>query len=133
MLAKRIPAVFLVLSLTATVVAVENVSNDAELDNKFSLSIEELMDIEVTVASKKPEPVFEAPGVVAMSSMGPSTNGSRFFITLGPLPELDGSRTIFGQVLQGLELLNSLQARDPAEDLLLPPEAIIQFVEIEEQ
>ena len=76
---------------------------------------------------------FDAPGVVAMSSMGPSTNGSRFIITLGPLPELDGSRTIFGQVLQGLELMNSLQARDPAEDLLLPPEAIIQYVEIEER
>jgi cyclophilin family peptidyl-prolyl cis-trans isomerase len=76
---------------------------------------------------------FDAPGMVAMSSIGPGTNGSRFFITLASLPELDGSRTIFGKVISGLELLESLPARDPAEDLFIPAEAVIQFVEIEEK
>lgn len=76
---------------------------------------------------------FDASGLVAMSSSGPDTNGSRFLITLNPLPQLDGTRTIFGQVELGLELLRSLQARDPIEDFLLPAEAVILSVEIEEQ
>ena len=76
---------------------------------------------------------FDTSGLVAMSSSGPDTNGSRFLITLNPLPQLDGTRTIFGQVERGLELLRSLQARDPIEDFLLPPEAVILSIEIEEQ
>lgn len=76
---------------------------------------------------------FDAPGMVAMSSSGPGTNGSRYFITLAPLPELNGSRTIFGQVVAGLELLQSLHARDPIEDLLIPAEAEVLFVVIEER
>lgn len=76
---------------------------------------------------------FDAPGMVAMSSTGPHTNGSRFFITLRPLPQLDGSRTIFGHVIEGLDLLRSLQPRDPIEDLFIPPEAVIQSVEVEQR
>jgi cyclophilin family peptidyl-prolyl cis-trans isomerase len=80
-----------------------------------------------------PSLLFDAPGLVALNSSGPGTNGSRFFITLAPLPELNGTRTIFGRVVSGLELLESLQIRDPIEDLLIPAEAIVQFVEIEER
>lgn len=76
---------------------------------------------------------FDVPGMVAMSSTGPDTNGSRFLITLNPLSELTGTRTIFGQVVQGLDLLRSLHARDPIEDLLLPAEAFIRYIEIEQR
>jgi cyclophilin family peptidyl-prolyl cis-trans isomerase/protein-disulfide isomerase len=76
---------------------------------------------------------FDNPGMIALSSLGPNTNGSRFFITLKPLPELEGTRTIFGRVISGLELLDSLQARDPIDDLLVPAETVIQSVEIEER
>ena len=74
---------------------------------------------------------FDTPGMLALSSLGPNTNGSRFFINLKPLPELEGTRTIFGRVISGLELLDALRARDPIEDLLVPAEAVIQYVEIE--
>ena len=74
---------------------------------------------------------FGNPGMLAMSSLGPNTNGSRFFISLKPLPHLEGTRTIFGIVLSGLELLNSLQIRDPIADLMIPPETVILSVDIE--
>jgi cyclophilin family peptidyl-prolyl cis-trans isomerase len=74
---------------------------------------------------------FDEPGMVALSSSGPDTNGSQFFITLAPLPELNNSRTIFGRLIEGLDLLKSLNARQPLEDLLIPPEAVIISVTIE--
>jgi cyclophilin family peptidyl-prolyl cis-trans isomerase/protein-disulfide isomerase len=74
---------------------------------------------------------FDEPGMVALSSSGPDTNGSQFFITLAPLPELNNSRTIFGRLIKGLDLLKNLQARQPLEDLLIPPEAVIVSITIE--
>jgi cyclophilin family peptidyl-prolyl cis-trans isomerase len=76
---------------------------------------------------------FDEPGLVAMSSSGPDTNGSRFFITLAALPELNGTRTIFGRVIEGFDLLLNLDARDPMESLLTPPQAIIKTITIEEK
>ncbi len=66
-----------------------------------------------------------------MSSSGPNTNGSQFFITLGPLPELNNSRTIFGRLIDGLDLFKGLQARNPGKDFLNPPEVVIVSVTIE--
>ncbi len=74
---------------------------------------------------------FDDPGMVAMSSSGPNTNGSQFFITLGPLPELNNSRTIFGRLIDGLDLFKGLQARNPGKDFLNPPEVVIVSVTIE--
>jgi len=76
---------------------------------------------------------FDQPGMVAMSSSGPNTNGSRFFIALSALPELDGTRTIFGRVIEGLEILEQLEAREPIQDLLLTSVATILHVRIEER
>ncbi len=73
---------------------------------------------------------FDRPGRVALSSVGPGTNGSQFFITLSPQPALDGSRTIFGQVLEGLEAAADWEAREPLLDLLEPPPAILEGIEI---
>ncbi len=78
-----------------------------------------------------PSLAFDEPGMVALSSVGPDTNGSQFFITLRPLPELDRSRTIFGRVLTGLDWASRLPARDPMADLLAPPAATLQRILIE--
>jgi peptidylprolyl isomerase len=56
---------------------------------------------------------FDKAGVVAMANAGRDTNGSQFFITFGPQPQLDGGYTIFGQVVTGMDVVNSLTRRDP--------------------
>ncbi len=56
--------------------------------------------------------MFDAAGMVGMANAGPDTNGSQFFITLTAMPDLNGSYTIFGQVIQGLEVVKNLSERD---------------------
>ena len=69
---------------------------------------------------------FDRPGIVAMDNNGPDTNGSRFFITLAPAPQMDGQYTIFGQVLSGLDILSALTTRDPQPgSYLLPGDELI--------
>ena len=55
---------------------------------------------------------FDKPGMVAMVNSGPDTSGSQFFITYAPTAQYDGQYTIFGQVLNGMDVLESLTPRD---------------------
>jgi cyclophilin family peptidyl-prolyl cis-trans isomerase len=56
---------------------------------------------------------FDKAGVVAMANAGLDTNGSQFFITYGPQDYLNGSYTIFGQVVSGMDVVNGLTRRNP--------------------
>ncbi|KIP08725.1 hypothetical protein PHLGIDRAFT_103887 [Phlebiopsis gigantea 11061_1 CR5-6] len=57
-----------------------------------------------------PELRFTGAGILAMANSGPNTNGSQFFLTLGPTPYLDNKHTIFGRVSSGMRVLQRLGA-----------------------
>ncbi len=76
---------------------------------------------------------FDKPGVVGMANSGPDTNGSQFFITYAPEPKLDGGYTIFGQVIKGMDVLESITPRDPQQSLNPPPGDKILSVTVEEK
>ena len=52
--------------------------------------------------------VFDRTGVLAMANSGPNTNSSQFFITTVPTPHLNGAHTIFGQVVEGQEIVDAI-------------------------
>jgi cyclophilin family peptidyl-prolyl cis-trans isomerase len=65
-----------------------------------------------------------------MANAGPNTNGSQFFICYDPQPHLNGRHTVFGRVVEGMEIVNSFSERDPQQGG--PPAATIESIEIEE-
>jgi cyclophilin family peptidyl-prolyl cis-trans isomerase len=60
-----------------------------------------------------PDLTFDRPGLLAMANSGPNTNGSQFFITYDATPHLNGLHTIFGEVVEGMDVVNSITRRDP--------------------
>jgi len=76
---------------------------------------------------------FDRAGVVGMANSGPDTNGSQFFITYGPAPDLNGSYTIFGRVLSDMDVLEQLTPRNPQPGVSLPPGDKLIRVTIEEK
>ena len=62
-----------------------------------------------------PDLRFDGPGVVAMANAGADSNGSQFFITYSAQPTLDGAYTIFGKVIQGMDVATKLTPRDPSK------------------
>jgi len=75
---------------------------------------------------------FDKAGVVAMANAGRDTNGSQFFITFGPTPQLNGGYTIFGQVVEGMDVVNGLTRRDPDQNPTFVGD-VIESVTITEQ
>jgi cyclophilin family peptidyl-prolyl cis-trans isomerase/protein-disulfide isomerase len=81
-----------------------------------------------------PDLQFDRAGLLAMANAGPGSNGSQFFITLAPTPNLDGDYTIFGRVVEGMEVVKQLTPRNPDQsDLNLPPGDELISVTIEEK
>jgi peptidylprolyl isomerase/peptidyl-prolyl cis-trans isomerase B (cyclophilin B) len=72
-----------------------------------------------------PELRHDGPGVLSMANSGANTNGSQFFVTYEATPWLDDRHTVFGRVVEGLEVLQSLTLRDPQQAPDFPGDTIV--------
>ncbi len=77
-----------------------------------------------------PDLRHDRPGILSMANRGPNTGGSQFFITHVATPWLDDRHAVFGEVVEGMEVVTALRERDPQSDR--EPGDRIERVEIEE-
>ncbi len=71
-------------------------------------------------------------GALSMANSGPNTNSCQFFITYTPQHQLDGKHTVFGQLIEGMDVLKSLTPRDPSKNPKFKGDTIKRIVIIEE-
>jgi peptidyl-prolyl cis-trans isomerase A (cyclophilin A) len=77
-------------------------------------------------------PTFDHPGLLAMANAGPNTNGSQFFVTVAATSWLNGKHTIFGEVADGMDVVEAISTAPTGPNDRPRTDVVIQRVEIEE-
>jgi peptidyl-prolyl cis-trans isomerase A (cyclophilin A) len=78
-----------------------------------------------------PDLTFSRPYLLAMANAGPGTNGSQFFITTVPTPHLNGRHTIFGEVIEGSDVVDQISKVRTGRNDRPVDDVVIESVEID--